>query len=138
MRTKILVVVVVGLAALMIAAALWLSSDAPSAPSAPRLVETFRVPACRAGTTGAEGCAERRVLALDATINQLRGEIVAAAPYAARDFIAGERQWYAAREWRCRGRATGAVETLARSACLIDADQLHVSVLIERLDDATS
>lgn len=133
-----LVVVVVGLAALMIAAALWLSSDAPSAPAAPRLVETFRVPTCRPGTTGVEGCAERRVLALDATINRLRDEIISAAPFAARDFIAGERDWYAARERRCRGLATGTVENLARSACLINADRLHVSVLVERLDDATS
>ncbi len=138
MRTKILVVVVVSLAALMFAAALWLSSDAPSAPAAPRLVETFRVSACRPGPAGAEGCAERRVLALDATINRLRDEIISAAPYAAREFVATERAWYAARERHCRGLGTGAVETLGRSACLINADRLHVSVLVERLDDATS
>ena len=138
MRTKLLVVVVVGVAALMFAAALWLSSDAPRALNAPRLEESFHVATCRSGSSGAGGCAERRVLALDVTINRLRDEIVSAAPYAARDFIAAERTWYAARERRCRGLASGAVETLARSACLINADELHVSVLVERLDDATS
>ncbi len=135
MRTKTLVAVVVGLAALMIVAALWLASDSPSAPVAPRLVETFHVAPCRPGLVGAEGCAERRVLRLDATINRLRAEIVNAAPYAARDFITAERSWYDARERTCAARTRG-VESLASSRCLINADLLHLSVLVERLDDA--
>ena len=134
MRTKTLVAVVVGLAALMFAGALWLASDSPSAPVAPRLVETFHVRVCRPGAVDAEGCAQRRLLRLDATINRLRAEIVNAAPYAARDFIDAERAWYGARERTCD--ATRGAESLATTTCLISADQLHVSVLVERLDDA--
>ena len=135
MRTKALVAVVVGLAALMIAAAAWLATDSPATPRAPRLVEAFRVTHCGTGARGAKACAERHVLALDATINRLREQIVAAAPYAASDFIAAERRWDAARERRC-GTTTGTVEALARSACLIRADRRHLGVLFERLDDS--
>ena len=136
MRTKTLVWLIVSLAALLLAAAWWLSSDSPSSPAAPRLTESFAVLGCHPGPAGAKGCAEHHVLVLDATINRLRAEIVNAAPYEARAFIAGERRWYASRERRC-GSATG-VESLARSACLISQDELHVGVLVERLGDATS
>ena len=136
MRTKTLVAVIVSLAALMFAAAWWLSSDSPKNPVAPRLVESYTVAHCHPGPAGARACAERRVLILDATINRLRAEIVNAAPYAAGSFIAGERQWYESRERRC-GAGTHP-ESLARSNCLIAADQFHVGVLVERLGDATS
>lgn len=138
MRTKILVVVVLSLAALLIAAALWLASDAPTSPTPPRLIEPFHLRACRSGSAGEVGCEQHRVLVLDATINALRREVVAAAPYAAGDFVASEHAWYAARQSQCAASGPGASSSLTVLTCLANADRLHVGALRERFDDAAS
>ena len=142
MRTKLLVVVVVGVAALMFAAALWLSSDAPSAPSAPRLVESFSVLACSPKTTvGIEGCEEHRILALDRTINRLRVTIDASSPISSGVFNASEHAWYLARQRHCRAVAAvyegGTIQPVVFGACLVKADLRHVALLRKTLDDAS-
>ncbi len=136
-------VVVLGVAALLIAAALWLNTDAPSPLAVPRLVETFTVLPCAPNTTvGMEGCKEHQVLALDGTINRLRVAIDAASPISAGVFDAHERAWYQARQRHCRAVAArdagGSIEPVVFGACLIDADLRHVAALRDQLASATS
>jgi uncharacterized protein YecT (DUF1311 family) len=100
---------------------------------APTIKESFTLlPCSKNSTIGLEGCAERRILTLDAKVNSLRHEIFSHLynNAARNDFIVAENDWFTYRQVACVSESDvnegGSIVPVDFAYCVIKLDQQHI------------
>lgn len=88
-----------------------------------------------------EGCAEHRILALDASINALRRQVFKKLydNIARRDFIAAENDWFSYQQATCQSESDvnegGSIVPLDFGDCVVLLDQQHLGELVALRSD---
>jgi uncharacterized protein YecT (DUF1311 family) len=108
----------------------------------PVLKEDFtHLPCSQQSEVGMEGCAEHRILALDASINALRRQVFKKLydNIARRDFIAAENDWFSYQQATCQSESDvnegGSIVPLDFGDCVVLLDQQHLGELVALRSD---